>query len=277
MKILKAIGGLFVKLWHWIKETAWVQPLLIVGAIFAIIFSIPYFSKWVGQFTFSDADAYYGQFQKSLNLETKGEQNRSEADKLTSSIYSGSFEDEIDEIYGKKFFLVYVSKDCTDCANAKSGFETLTSGWNGAYAPEKKDEQFKMYTIFADEESSTDDTDKDHSAFERYLVNFTEFFEEAGARLEERPYRDNANLTESQDYTYFEKSDEDNFKTPTVLLIDYTDEAKEAGIQGVSEVIFGVKGGNKNEKAKLLWNMWNHLESGDNAKTNPFTEHYIKK
>ncbi|MCQ2742171.1 MAG: hypothetical protein MJ239_02590 [Bacilli bacterium] len=277
MKILKAIGGLFVKLWHWIKETAWVQPLLIVGAIFAIIFSIPHFSKWIGQFTFTDNDAYYVQFQKSLNLETKGEQNMSEADKLTTSIYEGSFEDKIDESYGKKFFVIYVSKECTDCANAQSGFETLVSGWNSSYAPDKAGEQFKMYSIFADEESSTDDTDPDHSAFERYLVNFTEFFEEAGGRLEERPYRDNANLTESQDYSYFEKSDEDNFKTPTILLVDYTDEAKAANVAGVSEILFGVKGSNKNEKAKLLWNMWNHLETDDDAKTNPFSEFYIKK
>jgi hypothetical protein len=47
MKVLKAIGDFFVRIWRWIKETAWVQPLLIVGAIFAIIFSIPYFTKWI--------------------------------------------------------------------------------------------------------------------------------------------------------------------------------------------------------------------------------------
>ena len=39
MKILKAIGAFFARIWRWIKETAWVQPLLIVGAIFAIIFA----------------------------------------------------------------------------------------------------------------------------------------------------------------------------------------------------------------------------------------------
>ena len=41
MKILKVIATPFVALWRWIKETAWVQPLLIVGCIFAVIFSIP--------------------------------------------------------------------------------------------------------------------------------------------------------------------------------------------------------------------------------------------
>ena len=37
MIILKAIGAFFVKIWRWIKDTAWVQPLLIVGAIFAAL------------------------------------------------------------------------------------------------------------------------------------------------------------------------------------------------------------------------------------------------
>lgn len=39
-KLFKAIGGFFKKIWEWIRQTAWVQPLLIVGIIFGLIFSI---------------------------------------------------------------------------------------------------------------------------------------------------------------------------------------------------------------------------------------------
>ena len=45
MKILRAIGHFFAKIGRWIANTAWVQPLLIVGGIFAIIFSIPYIKR----------------------------------------------------------------------------------------------------------------------------------------------------------------------------------------------------------------------------------------
>ena len=45
MKILRVIGAFFVKIGRWIANTAWVQPLLIVGGIFGIIFSIPYIKK----------------------------------------------------------------------------------------------------------------------------------------------------------------------------------------------------------------------------------------
>ena len=37
MNTLKRINGLFTKFWRWIKETAWVQPLLIVGGIFGLV------------------------------------------------------------------------------------------------------------------------------------------------------------------------------------------------------------------------------------------------
>ena len=47
MKFLKILDTPFVKLWGWIKDTAWVQPLLIVGCIFGVIFSIPYISKGI--------------------------------------------------------------------------------------------------------------------------------------------------------------------------------------------------------------------------------------
>ena len=39
MAILRAIGRFFAKIGRWIRDTAWVQPLLIVGAIFGLIFS----------------------------------------------------------------------------------------------------------------------------------------------------------------------------------------------------------------------------------------------
>ena len=40
MVVLRAIGNFFARIGRWIRDTAWVQPLLIVGGIFAIIFSM---------------------------------------------------------------------------------------------------------------------------------------------------------------------------------------------------------------------------------------------
>ena len=56
MVVLRAIGGFFARIGRWIKETAWIQPLLIVGAIFAVIFSIPHIIKGVSSW-FDESDS----------------------------------------------------------------------------------------------------------------------------------------------------------------------------------------------------------------------------
>ena len=139
MNILKAIGNLFIRLWRWIKETAWVQPLLIVGAIFAVIFSIPRFTEWINSIQAASASRYWAEYKKTLQGENdKINEFNTEADKLTQSISewsnldgeyktyaeweagmtaklnAGSLDVNMDPrtTYGKKFFMIYVSNDC---------------------------------------------------------------------------------------------------------------------------------------------------------------------
>jgi len=81
MVVLRAISGFFVKIGRWIKETAWIQPLLIVGGIFAIIFSIPYISNWVSSW-FTDSNAASG-FYKDYKVSLEGaDKGTSDADDL---------------------------------------------------------------------------------------------------------------------------------------------------------------------------------------------------
>ena len=145
MVILKSIGAFFTKLWRWIKETAWVQPLLIVGAIFAVIFSIPKITDWVQSMGFGSASRYYAAFQLNLEGETSDIfEFNTKADQATKAINDWSnFENTYDtydeyiaamqqseenpiEKYGEKFFLVYVEGEgCTNFEAAQSGFEAI--------------------------------------------------------------------------------------------------------------------------------------------------------
>lgn len=289
MKVLKAIGDFFVRIWRWIKETAWVQPLLIVGAIFAIIFSIPYFTKWIGSFGWGSSNSYYQTFQVSLEGEVAGKQGVSNVDKLTTKIWEDSDLSKSDDdfknnpydaanydtaAYGEKFFVVYVSSNCSSCETIQPGFATLQEGWGTSFS-NSDGRAFKMYTIYSDETSSNDDQDANkYTAFQRYLNNYQEFYELAGSRLaEQTPYRYNANLDSSTDYTYFQNADITNFKTPTILLVDYSKEAYEVYRTGVSEVLFGVNGTSKYDKASLLLQMWNHTDADSK---NPFSKSYSK-
>lgn len=299
MKILKAIGGIFARIWRWIKETAWVQPLLIVGAIFAVIFSIPYFTEWINSIGIG-SENYYSAHKISLEgeLEINADPTApaSDADKLIYNLEQNSFL-AADESYtpdynkyGEKYFLVFVEEECSTCADIQEAFKELEDYWGTRYVQTKAtingQEQnlpFRIHTIFTDETSSTDDDDENNSdsAFQRHLQIYTDFYENAGIRLQEQtPYGYN-NLKDNGSMKAFLNADTANFATPTIVLVDYTDEAKALpvyagsgeGRQGISEILFGVSGTTKYEKANVLMNMWNHTDPDDAS--NEFTErHY---
>ena len=104
-KILSVIGGFFVKIWRWIKETAWVQPLLIVGIIFGVIFSIPSIVDGVKALNEKNnsAETYY----KKYKVDLKGAE-KSAADKLMTEI-KDNHEKNSNTLKGQKFFLVFIS------------------------------------------------------------------------------------------------------------------------------------------------------------------------
>ncbi len=67
-KFFKAIGRFFKGIWDWIKSTAWVQPLLIVVIVFAVIFSFSSSSplmKWIKGLSNTDTTGeFYDQHKK---------------------------------------------------------------------------------------------------------------------------------------------------------------------------------------------------------------------
>ena len=297
MEILKNIGALFVRLWRWVRETAWVQPLLIVGTIFGVIFSIPNFTAWFSALGVGSHSGYYISKKQSLEGEVIGTEITSAADKLTAAMNKGSnFDKAFDEneyaefkasiqkdvidVYGEKFYVVYVKEDCSNCDTISEAFQTLENGWGTSFVTEDN-RPFKLYTIFSDDSSSNDneyEVESDKKAFNRYLVKFSNngFFENAGGRLQELPYAITNKLGDSADYKHFIEADRVNFAVPAVLLVDFSKESWELEISrpGVAEVLFGVTGDGSIEKADLLMQMWNHTSKTDI--TNKFSDYYQK-
>jgi hypothetical protein len=292
MIILKAIGAFFVRIWRWIKDTAWVQPLLIVGAIFAIIFSIPYITQWAESVSGSSTDAFYSTYQVSLEGETYDENSASPADLLTNNVYentvtkfyAGQTDFELGG-YGQKYFLVYVKKDCSSCASAEGGFRFLSENWDNArYGLVPSDGRpFAIKTIFSSEVSSNDDDYKislnGASAFNRYLSIHSDLFNQTGPPLYEAPYRINASVAETN-YSAFSlnpstsssTSPVADFPVPSICLVDYSPEAVAIGRAGLSEVLFGVTGDTDAARAKLLLDMWNHTDSYAKDPNNLFVQ-----
>ncbi len=315
MIILKAIGNFFARIWRWIKETAWVQPLLIVGLIFSVIFSIPHINSWVENFSIEKANNYYTGFKLRLEGEktTNMDKPVTEADKITQFIYDvsnltdsndhqkyASYEDykagvsallerdfgtgkdfaAMTKKYGEKFILMYVAEDCTACNSARPGFEELQKRWNSTY---KSDDgrPFKLHTIYTDDESSNDNKDPNgYTAFERYLTNYGTFFNLAYDRFENSrlPYR--SNITDEQLLCFGDaglSTDDHAFQTPTILLVDVSKEAFEMDYSrpGASELMFGV-GSSGDYKAEKARVLLNMWNHTSADSRNPFSNSYSK-
>ena len=241
-KILGVIGAVFVRIWTWIKETAWVQPLLIVGLIFAVIFSIPSITDWI-QGIASDvksAETYYKKYQKSL----KNDEN-SDAQKLIDAIMNN------EDTYGDKFFLMLVRDGCAGCDDIKPAFELLQKKTKNFYNPDELG-KFKFYTIFVDQEV---DTDLTNTAWDRLLDRNAPFLERAADVAESSWYYVNGHLDKSRIEGL---EDGSNIVTPTLFLYDITD--NNPFDPGLSEVMFGVSGNTSYEKATLLSHAWRHSD-----------------
>lgn len=257
MKVLRAIGNFFARIGRWIRDTAWVQPLLIVGGIFAIIFSIPYITNWVGSwFEVNQSEKYYKDHQLSLK---NCDEKKSEADGIFQylvDISNGTDTEKQAKKYGSKFFLAFVQEGCSGCESGYEGFSTLQSNWNKLGYDIEGDEPFKLHSIFVDEEDK--DIENVDSLFEEYFLtrNYAEVFEDAVEVAQSSEYCENQGPSNSSN-TYWAIADKmdnpDGFQTPTTFLVDNEN--------GIIEVLFdfeGTDGSDKYAKALTLCDAWNH-------------------
>jgi thiol-disulfide isomerase/thioredoxin len=254
-------GKIFGGLWNWIKETAWVQPLLIVGSIFAIIFSIPTISEWVTGIaeSINSPESYYRNFQMKLKGEGEGEEGEknSDAQKLIDAMLNN------DDTYGEKFMLVFVQVDCKFCKDAQPALKELVEntsryyGTKGSVSVSEVDKEqfgkFKFYTIFTDETYDFPE-DTTTTPFERFLQRNTEFLEKTAEVAQNSDYKVNNQLTDSQIQT-LESAESNAIPTPTVIMYDLSDESPE---EGISELLITVPGANFYDKAVTLSDAWMH-------------------
>jgi len=274
MKFFRAIGAFFARIGRWIKNTAWVQPLLIVGGIFAIIFSIPYITSWVQSWFSSSGNAavsYYERYQLTLDGNTDTDTDVESikttlaADRLFKYITIDGSNEAYRKEFGDKFFVIFVEDNCDACTTVYNGLDYLEDNWNNTFyfkdqIIDKKSEyyeEFKIYTIFADE---LDDDDK--NCFTEYFYKRwgEGFFTNDSWDTFETPY-----LTKN-DIKVSEKFLPGNMATPTIMLYDrgfdsgiYSQEGYVLSeFEGLNEFVFSVKGSSDYEKASFLWDCWHH-------------------
>ena len=275
MSVLLAIGRFFKKIWDWIKQTAWIQPLLIVGIIFGVITSIrPIIDlAKTNKAKRNEYNTFFTQYRISLKDAAEG---KSEADVLTSGLYDimnssgskqenavNSFKESYEEICGKKcgnkFFIAYVAKDCANCADAKDAFAYFKDN----LLPEG--DEFNLVTIFGDEEKYSDSEPED-TPFYNYCLEHQDFFESVAAVASGSDYYFKEKISIS-DLTALQEGDNTVILTPTIFLVELGEDIIN---KGVTEVMVGIPGDDKYEKAQQLADCWSH--KGDFS-TNEGDEH----
>ena len=257
MNILKKIGTPFVAIWRWIKETAWVQPLLIVGIIFAIIFSIPSITKGIqGLMDQKESDiVYFEDHQLSLEGSKRGEEN-SEAniffDKFVEAqnLWENGDKEGAREALssysnnGDKFFLFFVQEECTGCSSLKEGCEYLEDNWS-TYVTDSEEPSFYFQAIIVDQEINDDYyEDEDKHAIDDLVTyqSYLEFYRIVMGNIQNLRYYINVGIRDgsSGQNTIYSNTEAlintSDLQTPTIMLLDLTDTNTTSYI--VSEVFY---------------------------------------
>ena len=273
MVVLRAIGGFFARIGRWIKETAWIQPLLIVGAIFAIIFAIPHIINGVkGWFDESDsANKFFAKYQLSLknaNVTPDGKSSggSSKVDEFFTYLEEGN-DAKVKKDYGNKFFVAFVQKDSANCKDLYGGLKTFKEKWSSKNSEfSGLDEKFALYTIYTD--STVEVDDEDVNLFDKVWINHYDLFETmaAGGYLDTTYYAINKDYSASNYESNFlsEGSESCPISTPLVMFFDFTEnnqfDAEDQKVKGLSDIIFTVDGSSDLERARTLKKCWSHSD-----------------
>ena len=287
MNFLKKLGTPFVALWRWIKETAWVQPLLIVGVIFAIIFSIPSITSWVQSWDFGD-DKYNWLENKQLSLEgiTDEKIDGEAADFFSTfeeaqSLWKNDNKDEARKTMksytgdADKLFLYFVQEQESASNINEANKYLVEEAWKNKVTSRAEEAgievkgSFQYRTIFTDQTIEDKDGEyiyESHTAFEYLLKSreFESFYSTIYSAYQNTAYYQNIiadKVTGVQLDSY--QSSINSLRTttnpsaPTLFIIDLSDNSKN---DIVSNIVFSIDGSDKYARADFLANAWVGLE-----------------
>ena len=287
MNFLKKLGTPFVALWRWIKETAWVQPLLIVGVIFAIIFSIPSITSWVQSWDFGD-DKYNWLENKQLSLEgiTDEKIDGEAADFFSTfeeaqSLWKNDKKDEARKTMksytgdADKLFLYFVQEQESASNINEANKYLVEEAWKNKVISRAEEAgievkgSFQYRTIFTDQTIEDKDGEyiyESHTAFEYLLKSreFESFYSTIYSAYQNTAYYQNiiADKVKNVEPESYQSSINSlrtttNPSAPTLFIIDLSDDSKN---DIVSNIVFSIDGSDKYARADFLANAWVGLE-----------------
>ena len=231
MFVLRAIGRFFAKIGRWIRDTAWVQPLLIVGGIFAIIFSIPKIVEVVDKMN-EESNAAQTFFENKM-ISAQGDKDKLSQDSaldkyLTILENKDNKYTSADAAYAevknvlklddeKRFFVLFVDKTQT-CDSLYTGLNYLKNNWDNAEFQGKLEGKFAYRTIYVDAIDKYDEsTNLFNDVYDRHS------FEVLATDLYETKFAANKKYTEDAGDHYDSlAASASGFSAGTILYFDYS-------------------------------------------------------
>jgi len=270
----KKFASPFVAVGRWVKDTAWVQPLLIVGVIFGIIFSIPSISKAIQEATAETDIEWYALKQLSLD----GTANKDSAadtffeDYVKAQEYwSENNHDEARNVMKKysnedRFILFFVQSDCSTCEDTQEAAEYLVDNWDALINNETSATYmgFSYQSIICDQVVENNEQYETRKPFE-YLYgnsNYYQFIYDANtAGTKSNYYRfGTESSTIKSNLENLVKLDEasqtfsSNFQTPMIVEINLTEDNKSEYI--ISNILYKLIGDDVYERSEFLVKLW---------------------
>lgn len=270
----KKFASPFVAVGRWVKDTAWVQPLLIVGVIFGIIFSIPSISKAIQEATAETDIEWYA--LKQLSLDGTADKN-SAADTFfedyvkAQEYWSENNHDEARNVMKKysnedRFILFFVQSDCSTCEDTQEAAEYLVDNWDALINNETSATYmgFSYQSIICDQIVENNEQYETRKPFE-YLYgnsNYYQFIYDANtAGTKSNYYRfGTESSTIKSNLENLVKLDEasqtfsSNFQTPMIVEINLTEDNKSEYI--ISNILYKLIGDDVYERSEFLVKLW---------------------
>lgn len=270
MIVLKAIGRFFAKIGRWIRDTAWVQPLLIVGGIFAIIFSIPKIVEWVDEMN-EESNAAQTFFENKI-ISSQGKEGKlsegSTLDKYLSVLENkdnayankDAAYNAVNDVLGvnnKQFFVIFVDESST-CDSLYTGLNYLKSNWDNKEFESLKG-SFTYRTIYVD---AVDKFDEETKLFEDVYGRHN--FENFAADLYSTQFAENKNYDQDAGDHYDSlATSASGFSAGTILYFDYDAEGYAGvGTYGLRSCFTtsDVAGSTEYERAQSLAKAWSEAQ-----------------
>lgn len=231
--ILAAIGEFFARIWRWIVETAWIQPLLIVGTIFGVIFSIPSISSWISET--SETSGQY-KFYNKHKLKTTD---------LLKYYEDDDFSDILDET--GRGLLVFIEKDCSECIAQEAAFKKF-------YKTTYENKSFKtgkpsIHFVYVDYDKDDVEDDEYAKAYWDLINNQT--LDDLIHEYLADTYNPNLDI----EYSDSDWSDGEGINdTPTI--VSYNE-------NGINKVLLGLNSGTTTEQANYLRDFYYEINDWD--------------